>query len=153
MLKALISELAVRPSSERVDNQYREPELRENLKIFLDYIAKHGSRLLVVGEAPGYRGCRLSGIPFTSGQVIETSPHSFFTECRHRLKLKQVAAEATATIFWGFLTDKELLPLMWNAFPFHPHQSGAPESNRKPEAAEIEEGLYCRLHSSSSFRM
>jgi len=31
---------------------------------------KNKSKILIVGEAPGYKGCRITGIPFTSGACI-----------------------------------------------------------------------------------
>ena len=32
------------------------------------------------------------------------------------------------------------MPLIWNAFPFHPHKLDKPLSNRKPRRAELETG-------------
>ncbi len=26
--------------------------------------------VLLIGEAPGYKGCKITGIPFTSGEVV-----------------------------------------------------------------------------------
>ena len=62
-------------------NQYAESRLRrERLARYLR--DRRRARLLLVGEAPGYRGARVSGIPFTSErQLTGTGP-----------------AEATATI-------------------------------------------------------
>ena len=141
MLKAFISALAKRPSSAGVYNQYRDPEIVENVRVYLEYLLDHRSSLLLVGEAPGYKGCRLSGIPFTSGNIVSTSLHPFFRQCRTRLELKQVVSEATAKIFWEFLGKDKPLPILWNAFPFHPFLPGFPESNRKPNREEIIEGL------------
>ena len=53
--------------------------------------------------------------------------------------LKKIISENTATIFWNSI-NIEYAPLLWNAFPFHPHEKGDPESNRKPNKSEIEEG-------------
>ena len=62
-------------------NQYADSELRrERLAHYLR--ERRRARVLLVGEAPGYRGARVSGIPFTSErQLSGTGP-----------------AEATATI-------------------------------------------------------
>jgi uracil-DNA glycosylase len=141
MLKAFISDLAKRPRSAGVYNQYRDPEIVENLRVYLGYLLEHRSSLLLVGEAPGYKGCRLTGIPFTSGNIIKTSLHPFFLQCRTRLVLKQVLSEATAKIMWEFLGEDKPLPILWNAFPFHPFSPGCPASNRKPKPEEIHEGL------------
>ena len=50
---------------------------------------------------------------------------------------ERVYGEQSATIVWSTLADLGALPLIWNTFPFHPHQTGKADSNRKPRIAEI----------------
>jgi uracil-DNA glycosylase len=106
-------------------NFYRDGEgaaLRtERLAAYLE--ARRASWLLVVGEAPGYRGTRVSGIPFTSERQL--------TGCG--------PAEASATIVHRVLAELGLADavLLWNAVPTHP---GTATSNRAPSRAEIEVG-------------
>ena len=140
MLDSLLRSLSERPSSTVVFNQYLNTHALNNLKLFLHYLLEHRHDVLLIGEAPGYRGCRLTGIPFTSGSVIRASRHDIFKQIGDRIKLPQFDKEATASVFWEFFDTDRPVPILWNAFPFHPHLSGNPNSNRKPDRSEIEEG-------------
>ena len=104
-------------------NQYASSALlRRRLS---EYLAlRSGAELLLVGEAAGYRGTRLSGIPFTSErQLTGKGP-----------------AEASATIVHRVLGELRLEEhvLLWNVVPTHPHRPGEPGSNRRPRTDEIE---------------
>jgi uracil-DNA glycosylase len=105
-------------------NFYREGRRAELLRERLHrYLQEHeGTGLLLVGEAAGYRGARVSGIPFTSErQLTGTGP-----------------AEATATIVRRTLAELGLDALCWNVVPTHP---GTASSNRRPRAGEVRESL------------
>jgi uracil-DNA glycosylase len=103
-------------------NQYAGSALlRERLAAYLE--ARRGAQLLLVGEAAGYRGARVSGIPFTSErQLTGAGP-----------------AEATATIVHRVLAELGLEGdvLLWNLVPTHPHRPGNPASNRPPTRIEV----------------
>jgi hypothetical protein len=83
----LVAELAAAGIG-RTFNQYRGSHLRqERLREYLD--GKRHAGLVLVGEAAGYRGARISGLPFTSErQLTGRGP-----------------AEATATIVQRTLTE------------------------------------------------
>ena len=88
-----------------------------------DYLDTHAhTRLLLVGEAAGYRGARISGIPFTSEQQLTG----------------RGPGEATATIVRRTLFELGLDALCWNVVPTHP---GTETTNRPPTRTEIEAGL------------
>ncbi len=103
-------------------NQYADSTLRRSrLAAYLERRAD--APILLVGEAAGYRGARISGLPFTSErQLTGEGP-----------------AEATATIVHRVLAELGLENdvLLWNVVPTHP---GTQTSNRRPTRAEIEAG-------------
>jgi uracil-DNA glycosylase len=104
-------------------NQYAAaPHRRERLRDYLE--ARRRAPILLVGEAAGYRGARVSGIPFTSErQLTGAGP-----------------AEASATIVHRVLRELGLEDdvLLWNVVPTHP---GSPSSNRPPTREEVDGGL------------
>ena len=138
-LNSLLELLSQRESSDTVFNQYKDRDILNNLRLYLEYVLANKNDTLFIGEAPGYRGCGLTGIPFSSGRLIEESNHKMFKELREKIKLKEIASEKTASILWSFIDNKQA-PLLWNAFPFHPHKKNNIASNRKPTKSEIEEG-------------
>jgi uracil-DNA glycosylase len=103
----------------RTFNQYTGSALRRGrLAAYLE--ARSDAPLLLVGEAAGYRGARVSGIPFTSErQLTGVGP-----------------AEATATIVHRVLgaLGLEQDTILWNVVPTHP---GTATSNRPPTRAEV----------------
>jgi uracil-DNA glycosylase len=95
---------------------------RARLGAYLE--SRRNAPLLLVGEAAGYRGARVSGIPFTSERQLTGSG----------------PAEATATIVHRVLAELgiEQDVLLWNLVPTHP---GTEHSNRRPTRSEVEAGL------------
>jgi uracil-DNA glycosylase len=100
-------------------NQYADsPARRTRLAAYLE--AHADAPLLLVGEAAGYRGARISGLPFTSERQLTGSG----------------PAEASATIVHRVLDELGLAEhvLLWNVVPTHP---GTETSNRRPTCAEV----------------
>ena len=121
----LVAELA-RARIGTTFNQYaagpRAHLLRVRLAAYLE--SRAAAAILLVGEAPGYRGARVSGIPFTSErQLTGTGP-----------------AEASATVVHRVLAGLGLEDdvLLWNVVPTHP---GTERSNRPPTVAEVRAGM------------
>ena len=145
-----IEQLAATPARGWVFNPYagddaRSRSRRHNLSLYLQLMYARRPSLLLVGEAPGYRGCRVTGVPFTSEAILLShsppfglfGPSAGFQNCgEHDKPLR----EATATILWESLVELAVIPLLWNAFPLHPHQPGRPASNRPPGKIELNVG-------------
>ena len=101
-------------------NQYADSELRRGrLAKYLE--TRVDAPVVLVGEAAGYRGARVSGIPFTSERKLSGNG----------------PAEASATIVHRVLSElgREDDVLLWNVVPTHP---GTPASNRRPTRPEVE---------------
>ncbi len=142
-LEEFLQALAQRRDDARVRNPYRLPGRLQNLRAYLQQALDcDGRRILLIGEAPGYRGCFLTGVPFSSERLLRRAPHAFLRRLRPALALQGNQSEATASLVWQALAGRRTIPLFWNAFPFHPHEYDRPDSNRAPTAAEVEEGAW-----------
>jgi uracil-DNA glycosylase len=118
---------------------------RRNLGIYLQEMLDRSPTVLLVGEAPGFRGMRITGVPFTNRTMFERPANSFglFGPGKGYVlptEAAGVAAEPTATVMWEVLAELEFLPLLWSACPWHTHVQGRPLSNRTPTAAEAARG-------------
>jgi uracil-DNA glycosylase len=140
-IRTFVASLAEQPHTETTYNPYRNAAARDNLAQYLRAVcAQSGRRILMVGEALGYRGGRLTGIPFSSERLLRQAPHPFLRALHDRVAISGNTSEATATLVWAALARRRRIPLFWNAFPFHPHRRGEPASNRAPTADEIAGG-------------
>jgi uracil-DNA glycosylase len=120
---------------------------RQNLCRYLQMMTAHGPSTLLVMEAPGYRGCRLTGVPVTSRKLLLEGVPELDLFGRDRgfqdvpeSGFERIQGEQSATIVWGTLAQIGQRPLIWNTFPFHPHRPGEALSNRRPRSAEIAQG-------------
>jgi uracil-DNA glycosylase len=97
---------------------------RRRLVTYLE--SRADASIIFVGEAAGYRGARVTGIPFTAERQLTGNP----------------PGEATATIVHRVLAELGLLAdvLLWNLVPTHPHRPGRPDSNRAPTSPELDGG-------------
>jgi len=128
-------------SSETVYGQIR----LQNLRRYFAQLLERGVDTLMLGEAPGYLGCRRSGVGFTSEpQLIGgiSSMGMLGAERGYQLsgEFPDLRKEQSATIVWGELVRLDFVPLVWAAFPFHPHKPDLPNSNRTPKRFEIDFG-------------
>lgn len=108
-------------------------------------LIKHFSRdpkYLFVGEAPGYQGCKWTGVPFTSERLMLLDMIPDVSVAERITKYQTSVAEPSATIVWKALHVMNLAEqvVMWNAFPWHPHALAHRESNRTPTRDELVAG-------------
>ena len=113
---------------------------RERLRSHL----KTSPNQILIGEAAGYQGCHVSGIPFTSERLVISGEVPRVPGDGSRLSTRRLPwSEPSATIVWktlhalGIATDT----VLWNAYPWHPHRPGNPHSNRTPNRSERTQGL------------
>jgi hypothetical protein len=148
----LIEQLAATPAGPDMVNPWRDedPQLdvpgaaalrRANLAAYFKLLAARPPRLLIVGEAPSQRGCRFSGVIFTSEYTMTTHPFfrgGLFVRTSRQAKPWR---EASSTIVWETMSLLERPAVLWAAVPFQPHQPGVPLSIRTPTRLEQESCL------------
>jgi len=139
-----ITRLSLIQKSNNTTNLYfgnnHESEIRRNnLKIYLIKMKKSNPDYLILGEAPGYKGCRLSGVAFTSERIL--SENVFFKDepIQFINSKNNLESEISATIVWNEISKFDKQPLLWNIVPFHPHSINNIKTNRTPTKAELEE--------------
>src|SRR6266540_5712740 len=129
---------------------------RKHLRAYL-YRRLGKVKLVVIGEALGYRGGHFSGIPMTSERILLGKKENAGIKREHvfssfkarrtskRERCPDGFSEPTATIVWGTLLRLGLNPeefVLWNAFPWHsfdPRRGML--SNRMPTKKERSAGL------------
>lgn len=119
------------------------------------------ARILLIAEACGYQGGRFTGIAMTCermmlgfhpavgadmvigapGRRTSRKDSPFLTKDIQRQKGFN---EPTDTVVWEAVLRAGLGArefLLWNIFPFHPHQPGRMLTNRTPGESELADGL------------
>jgi uracil-DNA glycosylase len=150
-LEAFVEQLA-NVSTPYAYNQYAHGNSynairRHNFLLYLRQMHDRAPQTIMVMEAPGYRGCRLTGVPVTSRKLLLNGiePLGLFGAARGYQDVpepgfERVQSEQSATIVWQTLLEAGFTPLIWNAFPFHPHLPGEALTNRKPRRDEVQIG-------------
>lgn len=116
--------------------QGRRARLRNHLDCQADFV--------LIGEAPGYQGAHFSGVAFTSEPLIIANQVPRIVASGERItKRDKPFNEPSATIVWRALYELGIQErtVMWNAFPFHPHEPDKPLSNRTPTKRELLAGV------------
>lgn len=113
----------------------------------LDRLARHldcDARLICIGEAPGYAGCRTSGVAFTSERLLLEGGIPRIDPPPGRLSDRRLPfSEPSATIVWKTLYRLGVAEhtILWNAVQLHPFKEGDVWSNRTPTDREVALGM------------
>ncbi len=95
---------------------------------------------ILTGEAPGYQGCRYSGIAFTSERLLGEGAIPRIPPSAGRLSTRRLPfSEPSATIVWKTLYRLGIAErtILWNAMQLHPYRADNVWSNRTPAPDEI----------------
>lgn len=122
----------------------RDGQIRmANLKRFFGQLLPWKPTVLLIGEAPGYRGTLLTGINFTSEKIMMGPKDKFglyggseagFQRIRDTPRL---ASEAASTVAQRVFQELHEPVFVWPALPMHPHKPGNGQSNRTPTLTEL----------------
>lgn len=86
----------------------------------------------------GYRGGRRTGVPLTDEVHLTNAAALMGGIALERATEGPAIAERTAAIVWQVLSRIGQPVMLWNVFPFHPHEADDPMSNRCHTRAERE---------------
>jgi len=103
---------------------------RENLRQVLHALKGRGTDTIWFGRDLGYRGGRRTGLSLTDeGRLAHFSRLLGHASLR-RATVGLPIVERTASVVWGVIDRMPAPPVLWNAFPLHPHVEDDPMSNR-----------------------
>lgn len=106
----------------------------------LDLHLNCDAKLILIGEAPGYQGCRYSGLAFTSERLLLDGSIPRIEGIQDRLSDRRLPfSEPSATIVWKTLYKLGIAEntVLWNAVQLHPFKEGDVWSNRTPTDNEV----------------
>jgi hypothetical protein len=113
------------------------PRLRKrNLESFLQAALESKVETIWIARDLGYRGGRRTGVPLTDEVHLNLVGRLLGGIQLKRATRGPVVAERTAAVVWKVLSRIDQPVVLWNVFPFHPHEPDDPLSNRCHTSAE-----------------
>jgi uracil-DNA glycosylase len=103
---------------------------RANLLVMLEAALDERVETMWIARDLGYRGGRRTGVPLTDEVHLDNAGRLLGGVELERATTGPIVAERTAAVVWQVLTDIGLPVMLWNVFPFHPHERNDPMSNR-----------------------
>lgn len=110
----------------------------------LAHLSSESVKFCLLGEAPGYQGCRITGIPFTSEALVVAGSIPRVPAPNGGLSRRTPAwAEPSARVMWKALHQFGIAEstVMWNAFPIQAFEGTDSLSNRTPSGSEFDSGM------------
>ena len=103
---------------------------RQNLEQFLTSALDQKADTLWIARDLGYRGGRRTGLPMTDEAHFGAASSLLGGAVFERATEGSLVTERTAAVIWGMLARIRMPVILWNVFPFHPHEAGNALSNR-----------------------
>ncbi len=114
---------------------------RRNLRLMLEAALSMQVDAIWVARDLGYRGGRRTGLALTDEAHLSAVETLLQLNGLRKATKGAIVAERTATVVWGMLARVGRPVMLWNVFPFHPHASNDPMTNRSHTRGEREETL------------
>ena len=103
---------------------------KRNLTLCLEAVLASKVDTMWIARDLGYRGGRRTGVALTDEVHLEEAALMYGGAALGRATKGALVAERTAAVVWELLTQIQQPVMLWNVFPFHPHEDGDPLSNR-----------------------
>jgi uracil-DNA glycosylase len=111
---------------------------RDNLERMLGAAIDSRVETMWIARDLGYRGGRRTGVPLTDEVHLGDAAALMGGIELARATQGPIVAERTAAIIWRVLARIAHPVMLWNVFPFHPHEASSQLSNRCHTRAERE---------------
>lgn len=109
---------------------------RDNLRKVIDASLDTGVDSMWIARDLGYRGGRRTGLALTDEMHLGAHAAMMGIDELARSTGGPAVSERTAGVVWDMLAAVDRKVFLWNVFPLHPHDAGAPMSNRNHKRSE-----------------